>query len=78
MRLGGACSTNGGEEECMYYNDGKGRMKRPLARLKCRWVDKFEIHLTEIGRGDVDLTDVTQDRDHWRALVNTVVNLWVL
>jgi hypothetical protein len=30
----------------------------------------------EIGWGDVDWIDLTQDRDKWRALVNMVMNLW--
>jgi hypothetical protein len=33
--------------------------------------------LREIGWDDVDWTDLAQDRDNWRALVNTVINLWV-
>jgi hypothetical protein len=31
----------------------------------------------EIGWDDVDWIDVSQDRDQWRALVNTVLNLRV-
>jgi hypothetical protein len=29
----------------------------------------------EIGRGDMDCIDLAQDRDQWRALINTVMNL---
>jgi hypothetical protein len=36
------------------------------------------IDLGDIGRGSVDWIQLAQDRDQWRALVNTVVNLWVL
>jgi hypothetical protein len=35
------------------------------------------MDLTEIGRGDTDWIDLAQDRDQWRALVNTVMNLRV-
>jgi hypothetical protein len=35
------------------------------------------MDLGEIGWGDMDWTDLTQDRDQWRALVNTVMNLRV-
>jgi hypothetical protein len=35
------------------------------------------MDLREIGRDDVDWTDMAQDRDRWRALVNTVLNLRV-
>jgi hypothetical protein len=35
------------------------------------------MYLREIGWGDVDLIDLGQDRDQWRALVNTVINIRV-
>jgi hypothetical protein len=40
-------------------------------------VDNIKIDLREIGWDGIDLIDLAQDRDQWRALVNTVVNLWV-
>jgi hypothetical protein len=48
--------------------------------LKCtfdRWVDNIKMNLKETGWDGVDWIDVAQDRDQWRALVNTVLNLWV-
>jgi hypothetical protein len=35
------------------------------------------MDLREIGWDGVDWIDMTQDRDQWRALVNTVLNLRV-
>jgi hypothetical protein len=35
------------------------------------------MDLRETGFGDVDWIDLAQDRDRWRALVNTVMNLRV-
>jgi hypothetical protein len=35
------------------------------------------MDLREIGWGDMDWIDQVQDRDNWRALVNTVMNFWV-
>jgi hypothetical protein len=35
------------------------------------------MDLREIGWDGVDWVDLAQDRDHWRALVNTVMNLRV-
>jgi hypothetical protein len=51
---------------------GKPEGKRPLGRPRRRWVD-----LTEIGWDGMDWIDLAQDRDQWRALVNTVMNLRV-
>jgi hypothetical protein len=33
------------------------------------------MDLREIGRGGMDWIDLAQDRDQWRALLNTVMNL---
>jgi hypothetical protein len=40
-------------------------------------VDNIEIDLREIGWDGLDRIELAQDRDQWRALVNTVTNLWV-
>jgi hypothetical protein len=40
-------------------------------------VDNIKIHLREIGWDGVDWIDLAQDRDQWRPLVNTVMNLRV-
>jgi hypothetical protein len=51
--------------------------KRPLERPRRRWVDNIRMDLREIGRDGMDWIDLAQDRDQWRALVNTVMNLQV-
>jgi hypothetical protein len=56
---------------------GKPEGKRPLGRQRRRWVDNIKIYLTEIGWDGMDWIDLVQDRDQWRALVNTVMNLRV-
>jgi hypothetical protein len=56
---------------------GKSEGKRPLGRPRCRWVDNIKMDLTEIGWDGVDWIELAQDRDQWRALVNTVMNLRV-
>jgi hypothetical protein len=39
------------------------------------WVDNIKMDLGEIGRDGRDWIELAQDRDRWRALVNTVMNL---
>jgi hypothetical protein len=56
---------------------GKPEGKRSLGRPKCRWEDNIKMDLREIGWGCMDLIELAQDRDQWRALVNTVMNLQV-
>jgi hypothetical protein len=51
--------------------------KIPLGRPRRRWVDNNKIDLTEIGWDGVDWIELAQDRDQWRARVNTVMNLRV-
>jgi hypothetical protein len=50
---------------------------RPLGRPRRRWEDNIQMDLGEIGFGDVNWIHLAQDRDSWRALVNTVMNLRV-
>jgi hypothetical protein len=49
--------------------------KRPLGRPRLRWVDNIKMVLREIGWGTVEWIGLAQDRDQWRALVNTVINI---
>jgi hypothetical protein len=56
---------------------GKPEGKRPLARPRCRWVNNIRMDLGEVGWGDVDRIGLGQDRNRWRALVNSVLNLRV-
>jgi hypothetical protein len=48
---------------------GRPGGKRPLGRPRRRWVDNIRMHLDWIG--------LAQDRNRWRALVNSVLNLRV-
>jgi hypothetical protein len=57
---------------------GKPEGKRPLERLRRRWEDGIRMDLKEIGWGSVDWIQLAQDRERWRAVVNTVMNLRVL
>jgi hypothetical protein len=50
---------------------------KPEGRSR-RWLDNIKMDLVEVGWGDVDWIGLAQDRDRWRALVNSVLNLRVL
>jgi hypothetical protein len=56
---------------------GEPEGKRPLGKPRRRWVDNIEIYLREIGWDSMDWIGLALDRDQWRALVNTVMNLRV-
>jgi hypothetical protein len=52
---------------------GKINIERPIRR----WVDNIRMDFGEVGWGDVDWIGLAQDRNRWRALVNSVLNLRV-
>jgi hypothetical protein len=56
---------------------GKPEGKRPLGKPRCWWVDSIRMALGEVGWGDVDWIGLAQDRNRWRALVNSVLYLRV-
>jgi hypothetical protein len=66
-----------GEEKKNAYRIlvGKAEGKRPLGRPRRRWVGNIKIDLREIGWDSMGWLDLVQDRDQWRALVNTVMIL---
>jgi len=55
---------------------GKPEGKIPMGRHRCRWEDNIKMALREV-EGDGDWMELAQDRDRWRALVNTVTNFRV-
>jgi hypothetical protein len=57
---------------------GKSEGKRPLGRHTRRWEDNIKMDVREIGWGGMGWIDLAQDRDQWRAFMNTVMNLRVL
>jgi hypothetical protein len=72
--MGKACSTNGEKMNARRILMGKSERKRPLGKPRRRWVNNNKMVLKEIGWSGMDWIDLAQDRDQWRALVNTV---WV-
>jgi hypothetical protein len=56
---------------------GKAEGKRPLGRPRRRCEDNIKVDLGEIGWSGMDWIDLAQERDQWKVLVNTVLNLRV-
>jgi hypothetical protein len=73
--MGGACSTI--EEKMNAYRILWESQKRPMGRPRRRLVNNVKIDLRDIGWDGMYWNAVAQDRDQWRALVNTVLNLRV-
>jgi hypothetical protein len=56
---------------------GKPEGKGPLGRPRRRWLDNIRMDLGEVGRGDLDWIGLAQDRNRWRAVVNSVLKIRV-
>jgi hypothetical protein len=56
---------------------GKPQGNRPPGRPRYRSMDNIKMDLREMGWGGMDWIDLAEDRDQWRALVNTVMKLRV-
>jgi hypothetical protein len=52
----------------------KSEGKRRFGRPRGRWEDNIRMGLWEIRWGSVGWIHLAQDRDYWRAVVNTVMN----
>jgi hypothetical protein len=76
--MGGACSKNGEKRNTYRILVRKPERKRPRGRPKRRRMDNIKMDLKEIGWDGVDWIDMARDRDQWRALVSTILNLRVL
>jgi len=55
---------------------GKPEGKRSLGRPRHRWENNIKMDLQEVVGGG-DWMELAEDRDKWRALVNTVMNFRV-
>jgi hypothetical protein len=52
-----------------------------VRRPRLKWEDNVKMDLREVGwwggGGGIDWVELAQDRDRWRAVVDTMVHLWV-
>jgi hypothetical protein len=77
MRWTGHVAKMGQKRNAYRLLLGRPEGKRPLRRPRCRWVDNIRMDLGEVGWGDVNWIGLTKDRNRWRALMNSVLNLRV-
>jgi hypothetical protein len=77
MRWAGHVARIGEKRNAYRILVGKPEGKRPQGRPRRRWVGNIKMDLREIGWDGVDWIVMSQDRDQWRAPMNTVLNLWV-
>jgi hypothetical protein len=77
MRWAGHVTRMGETRNAYRILVGKPEEKSPLGRQRRRWVDNIKMDLRETGWDGMNWIELAQDRDQWRALVNTVMNLRV-
>jgi hypothetical protein len=77
MRWAGHVARYGRKRNAYRLLVGKPHGKRPLGRPRRRWVDNIRMDLGEVELGDVDWIGLAKDKNRWRALVNSVLNLRV-
>jgi hypothetical protein len=77
MRWAGHVARMGERRNAYRLLVGKPKGKRSLGRPRRRCVNDIKVDLGEVGWSDVDWIGLAQDKNRWRALVNSVLNLRV-
>jgi hypothetical protein len=75
--VGCTCGTHGAGRGIYRVSVGSPKGKRPVGRPRRWWEDNIKMDLRETGIDGANWIQLAQDRDQWRACVNTVMNLWV-
>jgi hypothetical protein len=76
-RWAGHVARMGEETDVNRVLVGKPEGKRPLGRTRRRWEDNIKMDLQDVGGSCVDWMELALDRERWRALVSTVMNIRV-
>jgi hypothetical protein len=77
MRCSGYVARKGEKRNEYRALVGKPKGKRPQWKLRSKWEDNIKMDLGEIEWSGMNSMNVAQDRDQCKALVNTVMKLWV-
>jgi hypothetical protein len=73
MRWEGHVALIGEKRNAYRLLVAKPEEKRPVGRPRRRWVDNIRMDLGDVEWGVVDWIGLAQDRNRWRALVNSVL-----
>jgi hypothetical protein len=77
MRWAGHVARLGEKRNAYKLLMGQPEGRKPLGIPRRRWADNIRIDLLELGWGDVGWIGLAQDRNRWRAHVNSVLNIRV-
>jgi hypothetical protein len=77
MRCAGYVARVGRGERCLQNLVGRPKGKRPLRRPRRRWEDNIKLDLREVGINGVNWIQLAENRVHWWACVNMMMNLQV-
>jgi hypothetical protein len=77
MSWAGHVAYEGEKRNTNMISVGTSEGKSPLGKPRHRWEDNIKMDLRDLGWGGVDWIVMVEDRDQFRALVNTVMNFRV-
>jgi hypothetical protein len=75
--MGRICSTHVEKKNAYRVLAGTQEGKRPLERPRHKWDYNIKMCIRQIGWDDTDWIHLAQDKDQWRDLVNTIMNIRV-
>ena len=77
LRWAGHATRIGESNDAYSVLVGKPEGSRLLGRPRRRSEDNIKMYLRDLEWGEIDWIDLAQDRERWRVLLNTVMNLRV-
>jgi hypothetical protein len=73
--MGWACITHESSEDAYSVLMANPEGKKSIGRLRYGQKYNIKMNLREIGWGGMDWINLAQDRNKWKGLANTAINL---